>query len=177
MDARFPLVLTVAAIVSAVACEREAAVEAPPAASAPAPDAAPPAAQAIPVPPSPPSPPVTSGPQQLTPATRAYPTGSIPDDPHLAQGSSVYRTACMVCHDRGATNAPMITDLPEWRTRIAKGRETLYHNAINGYKGARGYMPPKGGSPGSWSDAQVRAAVDYIIYTVDRQAADQPGTP
>lgn len=168
MDARLPLILSLAAIVAGAGCERQAAVDTrPPPASAKAPAPAPPVDL-------PPSPPVTAGPQQMTPEIRTHPTGSIPDDPHLALGHGVYRDACMACHDRGAANAPMITDLPEWRARIAKGRETLYRNAINGYKGSRGYMPPKGGSPASWSDAQVRAAVDYIIYTVDRQTARPP---
>lgn len=166
MDTRLPLILTIAAMIAATGCERETAVEVPRPPPRNVPDA-PPLADV------PPSPPITSGPQQLTPEIRTYPTGSTPDDPHLAVGHGVYRDACMVCHDRGATNAPRITDLPEWRTRIAKGREALYRNAINGYKGNRGYMPPKGGSPGSWSDTQVRAAVDYIIYTVERQAAQQ----
>lgn len=166
MDTRLALILTIAAMLAGAGCEREATVDMP----RPAPRNVPDVPPLIDVPPAPP---VTSGPQQLTPETRAYPTGSIPDDPHLARGHSVYRDACMVCHDSGATNAPRITDLPEWRTRIAKGREALYHSAINGYQGSRGYMPPKGGSPGSWSDAQVRAAVDYIIYNVERQSAQQ----
>lgn len=106
--------------------------------------------------------------EQPLPSVRTYPTGSIPDDPHLARGHRVYREACMVCHDSGAANAPPITDVPEWRTRIAKGREILYDHAINGFTGTRGLMPAKGGNP-SRPDDEVRAAVDYMVYVVERQ--------
>lgn len=104
------------------------------------------------------------------PSVRTYPTGEIPDDPHLALGFHVYRDNCMVCHDRGAANAPPITAVAEWKSRIAQGREILYRHAIEGFKGSRGFMPPKGGTPGSaaLTDAQVRAAVDYMIHTVER---------
>jgi cytochrome c5 len=41
---------------------------------------------------------------------------------------------------------------------MAQGQQTLYDHAINGIR----MMPPKGGNP-ALPDAQVKAAVDYMI--------------
>jgi len=37
----------------------------------------------------------------------------------------------------------------------------LYDHALKGFQGKSGVMPPKGGSTAS--DAEVKAAVDYIV--------------
>ena len=42
--------------------------------------------------------------------------------------------------------------------RIDKGMDTLVNHAINGFKG----MPPRGGNS-ALSDAEVKAAVKYIV--------------
>lgn len=76
-------------------------------------------------------------------------------------GQQTYTTVCATCHDSGVAGAPMISDQGAWQARIAQGKQTLYQHAINGF----GAMPPKGGDP-SLSNAQVQAAVDYIIATV-----------
>lgn len=109
---------------------------------------------------------------QPAPVVREWPTGMAPDDAWLANGHRVYRRACSVCHDSGATGAPRITDVAAWSPRLAKGQSRLYRNAIEGYRGEAGFMPPKGGSPASWSDEEVQAAVDYIAHTLARQGAD-----
>ncbi|MDQ3731044.1 MAG: c-type cytochrome [Pseudomonadota bacterium] len=75
-------------------------------------------------------------------------------------GQQTYTTVCATCHDSGVAGAPMISDQGAWQARIAQGKQTLYQHAINGL----GAMPPKGGDP-SLSNAQVQAAVDYIIAT------------
>jgi cytochrome c5 len=49
-----------------------------------------------------------------------------------------------------------------WAKRIAKGLDTLYASAINGVQGNAGVMPAKGGNP-ALSNAEVKAAVDYIV--------------
>ncbi|NMG54419.1 c-type cytochrome [Aromatoleum aromaticum] len=113
-------------------------------------------------------PPNPAGPEQPQPVPRSYPTGEKPADPHLTKGYEVYQEGCMGCHDSGAAQAPVLTNSDEWRERIDKGKETLYRHAIDGYHGNSGFCPPKGGSPGSWSDDEVRAAVDYIMFTVAR---------
>jgi cytochrome c5 len=53
-------------------------------------------------------------------------------------------------------------DKAQWATRIAKGLETLYANAVNGVQGSAGVMPAKGGNP-ALSNAEVKAAVDYML--------------
>lgn len=73
-------------------------------------------------------------------------------------GKSVYDSACMACHGTGAAGAPKLGDKGAWADRIAKGNETLFDHAINGFKG----MPPKGGNAGL-SDEEVKSAVKYMV--------------
>ncbi len=67
----------------------------------------------------------------------------------------------MACHETGAAGAPVRGDEAAWSERTGKGFETLVSHAINGFKG----MPAKGGNS-SLSDADVKAAVDYMVGTV-----------
>ena len=76
-------------------------------------------------------------------------------------GKQVYDAACAVCHGAGVAGAPKFGDSSAWKTRVTKGDEKLYANAINGYIGNAGVMPAKGGRP-DLSDNEVRNAVDYI---------------
>jgi len=78
------------------------------------------------------------------------------------RGKEVYDAACFVCHTPGAAGAPKLGDAAAWSERVEKGAEKLYHNAINGYMGNNGMMPPKGGRP-DFSDDDVKAAVDYMV--------------
>ncbi|MEQ8231462.1 MAG: c-type cytochrome [Gammaproteobacteria bacterium] len=78
------------------------------------------------------------------------------------RGKEVYDAACFVCHTPGAAGAPKLGDSAAWSDRIAKGTDTLYHNAINGFMGNAGMMPPKGGRP-DFSDDDIKAAVDYMV--------------
>ena len=80
-------------------------------------------------------------------------------------GKSVYDKACNVCHGIGLTGAPKPGDVANWQPRIAKSVETLYSNAINGFQGKVGVMPPKGGNL-TLSDDEVKAAVDYLVSLV-----------
>ena len=77
-------------------------------------------------------------------------------------GDKVYNSACSACHGAGVAGAPKLGDIASWSERIGKGTEALYANAINGYSGSAGYMPPKGGNA-NLSDADVKAAVDYMV--------------
>ena len=79
-------------------------------------------------------------------------------------GEQAY-ASCAACHAAGIAGAPQIGVAEVWQTRIAKGIDTLYSNAINGYQGEAGYMPAKGGN-GALSDDSVRAAVDFMVSKV-----------
>ena len=51
----------------------------------------------------------------------------------------------------------------EWAPRVAKGKAVLYDHAINGFFGPDDtMMPERGGNP-ALSDAEVKAAVDYMV--------------
>lgn len=76
-------------------------------------------------------------------------------------GQEVYETSCQACHGTGAGNAPKYGDAAAWADRIAKGMDTLYVHAIEGFNDV-GMMPPKGMCM-SCSDDEVKAAVDYIV--------------
>ena len=84
-----------------------------------------------------------------------------------ADGQSVYDGVCVNCHGIAelAAMIPQTGDASAWEARIAKGVDTLYANAINGYTGEMGMMPAKGGNP-SLSDDEVKAAVDYMVGQV-----------
>jgi cytochrome c5 len=62
----------------------------------------------------------------------------------------------------GIAGAPKFGDKAAWSARIAQGAHVLHDHAIKGYQGKAGVMPPKGGAA-SMPDADVKAAVDYIV--------------
>lgn len=77
-------------------------------------------------------------------------------------GENAYKMACFACHGTGAAGAPKFGDKAAWKDRIAKGNDTLYEHAIKGFQGSAGFMPAKGGRA-DLSDADVKAAVDYMV--------------
>jgi cytochrome c5 len=80
----------------------------------------------------------------------------------LDEGRSVWLANCEGCHGYGIAWAPVPMKPPDWRARLAKGKPVLYVHAINGFFGPDDtLMPERGGNP-ELSDAQVRAAVDYM---------------
>lgn len=81
----------------------------------------------------------------------------------LEQGREVWLGTCGNCHARGVAGAPLIGDTAAWAPRIGQGRAVLHEHAIDGYFGPDGtMMPARGGNP-TLTDAQVRAAVDYMV--------------
>lgn len=72
-------------------------------------------------------------------------------------GEEVYTGVCTSCHSVGLLGSPKTGDKAAWAPRIAKGKETLYNHAINGFNA----MPARGG--GEVSDQEVKNAVDYMI--------------
>jgi cytochrome c5 len=75
-----------------------------------------------------------------------------------AGGEGVYQSACAACHAAGVAGAPKTGDKAGWGVRVAKGKPTLYDHALKGFNA----MPAKGGNP-ALSDADVKAAVDYLV--------------
>lgn len=84
----------------------------------------------------------------------------------FADSENDYNQTCAACHNLGVAGAPSIGDREAWSTRVTKDREVLYRNAIKGFSGIDGVMPPKGGFT-SLSDDQVRAIVDYMIRVAE----------
>ena len=83
-------------------------------------------------------------------AATAAPAGKV-------DGKKTYDATCSVCHGAGIAGAPKFGDKAAWAPRLKAGIDTLYASAIKGKAG----MPAKGGNP-SLSDADVKAAVDYM---------------
>ena len=100
-------------------------------------------------------------------AERIAPVGSFSAETAVAaieatatlSGQDVYNTkGCAACHASGVNNAPIYADAASWASRLSKGTDTFYNNAINGFQS----MPAKGGNA-SLSDDDVKAAVDYML--------------
>jgi len=77
------------------------------------------------------------------------------------KGKAVYDAACTVCHAAGVAGAPKAGDKTAWAPRLKAGMKALYVSSIKG----KNAMPPKGGNL-SLSDADVNAAVDYMVGLV-----------
>ena len=78
--------------------------------------------------------------------------------PAAADGKKVFDSTCTACHATGVAGAPKVGDKAQWGPRIAQGMDTLVQSALKG----KGAMPPKGGNA-SLSDADVRAAIEYMV--------------
>ena len=79
-------------------------------------------------------------------------------------GEAIFGQVCAACHGVAAmaSMVPQSGDAAAWEARIAKGMETLYSNAINGFQGDMGMMPPRGMGM-NLTDDEVKSAVDYIV--------------
>jgi c(7)-type cytochrome triheme protein len=93
--------------------------------------------------------------------------------PTLAQqsGKDVYIKTCGLCHATGLAGAPKYGNAADWGPRLTGGMARLYNSALNGTP--RG-MPGKGGNL-SYSDAEVKSAVDYMVAAV--KLAAKPAAP
>ncbi len=78
------------------------------------------------------------------------------------EGKKIYDKACVACHAAGVAGAPKLGDATAWAPRINQGMDVLYENAIKGFQGSTGLMPPKGGFT-ALSDEEVKAAVSYMV--------------
>lgn len=135
------LLLSLMMVAALAACGKKApAPEAPVAASAPVAVVEAPAAAA---------------PAPAAPAAAPVVAASAAD---LVIGEKVYTATCASCHGAAVLGAPKLGDKPSWTPRIAKGVDALHKSAIEGYK----MMPPRGGNA-ALKDAEVKAAVDYMV--------------
>ncbi len=94
--------------------------------------------------------------------TQREPVRAAAAAPAEVNGKHVYENVCVACHGAGIAGAPKVGNSGLWATRIAKGLDALYASAINGVQGSAGVMPAKGGNA-ALSNAEVKAAVDYIV--------------
>ena len=78
--------------------------------------------------------------------------------PAAADGKQVFDSTCTACHSTGVAGAPKLGDKAAWAPRIQQGEDALVQSALKG----KNAMPPKGGNA-SLSDAQVRAAVEFML--------------
>jgi len=124
----------------------EAAAEAPAAEAAPAAETS--TAPAMPA----------SGEQEVVVA--AAPAAAAPATA-VVNGEALYKQACAVCHVAGVAGAPKLGDKAGWASRLGLGLEGLTASVIKG----KGAMPPRGGAGGS-SDAEIQAAVQFMLDTL-----------
>lgn len=76
-------------------------------------------------------------------------------------GAVIYNALCGACHTSGAGGAPTM-EKSAWTARIAQGEETMIRHAIEGFQGAAGLMPARGGNP-ALNDEQVAATVRWMV--------------
>ena len=86
--------------------------------------------------------------------------GAEPVQQAALSGEQVYKKSCVTCHGTGVANAPKLGDAVAWSPRIAKGNDALYNSAIKGVPGTA--MMAKG-TCGACSDAELEAAVDFMV--------------
>lgn len=79
----------------------------------------------------------------------------------VANGEALYKQACLACHAAGVAGAPKLGDKAAWAPRIKTGVDAMTASVIKG----KGAMPAKGGAAGA-SDADLRAAVEYMVASV-----------
>lgn len=77
-------------------------------------------------------------------------------------GKTTYGKTCSMCHAANVAGAPKPGDKADWTPRIAQGIDVLYKHALEGYTGAKGQMPARGGAA-NLSDDDVKATVDYMV--------------
>ena len=99
-------------------------------------------------------------PQAATPAAPVTTAAAAPAKADANKGKTVYEANCTVCHAAGIAGAPKAGDKAAWAPRLKTGMDALYATALKG----KGAMPSKGGNA-SLADADVKAAVDYLVGT------------
>jgi cytochrome c5 len=78
--------------------------------------------------------------------------------PQASSGKAVYDQTCVACHAQSVAGSPKLGDKAAWAPRIKTGMDSLVQSVLKG----KGAMPPKGGNA-SLNEAQVRAAVEFMV--------------
>lgn len=87
-------------------------------------------------------------------------TDSEPEVLAADAGAKLYESNCQVCHAAGLLDAPKYGDTAAWSARLTKDKETLYMHSAKGFN----KMPAQ--AVNGVSEAQVKAAVDYMLASV-----------
>ncbi|MEO6154797.1 MAG: c-type cytochrome, partial [Thermomonas sp.] len=77
-------------------------------------------------------------------------------------GSVIFGNLCTGCHTSGAGGAPKLDPTAMGARMAEQGIDMLIKNAISGYTGNAGVMPPKGGNP-ALTNEQVKATVEWMV--------------
>lgn len=80
----------------------------------------------------------------------------------LEEGKARYEKTCKICHEQGLLDAPKLTATADWAKRLEKGVDTLHVHSAKGFN----KMPAQ--ATGDVSEAEVYAAVDYMISQVKK---------
>ncbi|MFW5329025.1 c-type cytochrome [Hydrogenophaga sp. ZJX-1] len=106
--------------------------------------------------------PVAAAPAPVAAAPAPAPEPTPAPVAENAVGKKVYGSVCSMCHAANVAGAPKPGDKADWGPRIAQGNDTLYKHAIEGFTGAKGMMPARGGGS-TLTDDELKAAVDYMV--------------
>ena len=87
-------------------------------------------------------------------------TDSEPEMLAADAGAKLYESNCQVCHAAGLLDAPKYGDTAAWTARLTKDKETLYMHSAKGFN----KMPAQ--AVNGVTEAQVKAAVDYMLASV-----------
>ncbi len=95
-------------------------------------------------------------------AEASAPAAAAPVAAENTVGKKVYGQTCSMCHAANVAGAPKPGDKADWGPRIAQGMDVLYKHALEGYTGAKGQMPARGGAP-NLSDDEIKATVNFMV--------------
>lgn len=88
-----------------------------------------------------------------------------PENATLMQGGVIWEDTCQNCHGGNKlTGAPKITSVEDWAPRIEQGFDVLFDHAINGFIGPKYKEMPSRGGNADLSDAEVQAAVAFMVW-------------
>ena len=94
-----------------------------------------------------------------TEAVEAEPAAAAAETEVLAAdaGAKLYEKQCKVCHESGLLEAPKFGNKEDWAPHLAKDIDTLRMHSAKGFN----KMPAQANA--EVSEAQVHAAVDYMV--------------